>query len=141
MCHMNVPLYKVQFCFTNFVMEFLDHSCLIWTQMQQIHWNKCWCFRGEFFLWSRPKDFLGYLANILPVLSSFTSIVTCPPRVLLAPIVKSLSLNLSMYLKNLFIFGTCKPEIFLWIYEHIVFIEFYTPNNALSIQLYISLKC
>ena len=68
--------------------------------------------------------------NLLPVLSSFASIVTCPPRVLLASIVEYLSRNLSMYLKICSFLEHAHQRIFFWIYEHVLI--FNKKNNTFS---------
>lgn len=72
---MTVPVHKIQFCCIICVVEFVNHSCLIWIQMQQFvgfladHADSPVCRA------SGATNFLGNVCNAAPVSSN------CPQHV------------------------------------------------------------
>jgi len=116
MCHF------VKFCLASpkFVVEFLNHNCLIWTQMQHIHWNRCLYSRGDFFsVKLTPKFswiFIKSLTNFVQFcvtwhVSSACSLGVC----------SRISFSTSFHLRVL-VFGKCpSPDFFLNLWTHYVY--------------------
>ena len=56
------------------VLEFVSYSCLIWTHMQQFCFILCCEQETCICCASKVSDYLGYISNLAPVSSSFSSV-------------------------------------------------------------------
>lgn len=69
-------------CFTNYTVEFVNHSCVIWITMQQPFCISCWWLKQARLLYFQACDFLGDVFNLALISSSYSSVNTCLLRFL-----------------------------------------------------------